>query len=67
MALQIDGKVNTVVVDSCKKTTVIFDDAISSCQFVNCQSVQMQVTSVIVYGRWTFKRVGNILRMAMFY
>ncbi len=41
--LKIEGKVNNVVVDSCKKMSVIFVDVISACEFVNCQSVQMQV------------------------
>ena len=42
----IDGKVNNVVVDSCKKTSLVFNDVVSSCQFINCQSVQMQVGTV---------------------
>ena len=41
--LKIEGKVNNVVVDSCKKMSIIFVDVISACEFVNCQSVQMQV------------------------
>lgn len=31
------------VVDSCKKTALVFDEAISAVDFVNCQSVQAQV------------------------
>ena len=41
--LKVDGKVNNIVVDGCKKTAVVFNDAVSSCEFINCQSVQMQV------------------------
>lgn len=41
--IQVKGKVNAITLDSCKKTAVVFDEAISSCDFVNCQSVQAQV------------------------
>ena len=32
--------------DGCKKTAIVFDDAISTCEFVNCQSVQCQVRNL---------------------
>jgi len=41
--LKVEGKVNNIVVDGCKKCAVVFNDAVSSCEFINCQSVQMQV------------------------
>ena len=41
--LKIEGKVNNLVLDGCKKTAVVFDNVVSSCEFINCQSVQMQV------------------------
>lgn len=41
--LTVKGKVNSVFLDSCKKTSVLFDSLVSSIEFVNCQSVQMQV------------------------
>ncbi|XP_076685774.1 adenylyl cyclase-associated protein 1 isoform X3 [Andrena cerasifolii] len=41
--LVIKGKVNSVVMDSCRKSSVVFDSLVSSIEFVNCQSVQMQV------------------------
>uniref|UniRef100_A0A336KDG3 CSON007862 protein n=1 Tax=Culicoides sonorensis TaxID=179676 RepID=A0A336KDG3_CULSO len=41
--LTIKGKINSVVMDSCKKCSVVFDSLVSSVEFVNCQSVQMQV------------------------
>ncbi|XP_043460933.1 adenylyl cyclase-associated protein 2 isoform X2 [Leptopilina heterotoma] len=41
--LVVKGKVNSVVMDSCRKSSVIFDSLVSSIEFVNCQSVQMQV------------------------
>lgn len=41
--LTVKGKVNSVVMDSCRKSSVVFDSLVSSIEFVNCQSVQMQV------------------------
>ncbi|KAG5317830.1 CAP1 protein, partial [Pseudoatta argentina] len=41
--LTVKGKVNSVVLDSCRKSSVVFDSLVSSIEFVNCQSVQMQV------------------------
>ena len=39
----IKGKINSITLDSCKKTSVVFDSLVSSMEFINCQSVQMQV------------------------
>ncbi|CAG9864529.1 unnamed protein product [Phyllotreta striolata] len=41
--VQIRGKINSITLDSCKKTSVVFDSLVSSMEFINCQSVQMQV------------------------
>lgn len=41
--LTVKGKVNGIIVDSCKKCSILFDNLVSSIEFVNCQSVQMQV------------------------
>jgi len=41
--IKISGKCNNIILDSCKKTAVVFDSVVSSCEFINCQSVQMQV------------------------
>ena len=40
----VKGKVNSIILDSCKKVGIVFDDLVSSLEFVNCQSVQGQVT-----------------------
>ncbi|XP_058126069.1 microtubule-associated protein futsch isoform X2 [Anopheles ziemanni] len=40
--LTINGKINSVVMDSCKKCSLVFDSLVASAEFVNCQSVQMQ-------------------------
>lgn len=47
--LVIKGKVNSIVMDSCRKSSVVFDSVVSSIEFVNCQSVQMQVFIYFYY------------------
>lgn len=41
--LQIKGKVNGICMDQCKKTAIVFQDAVAQCEVVNCTSVQIQV------------------------
>lgn len=41
--LTVKGKINGIIFDSCKKCSVLLDSVVSSVEFVNCQSVQMQV------------------------
>ncbi|XP_067625072.1 uncharacterized protein capt isoform X2 [Eurosta solidaginis] len=45
--LTVKGKVNNVVLDSCKKCSLLFDSVVASIEFVNCQSVQMQVLGFV--------------------
>jgi len=40
--LVIKGKANSLILDSCVKTSVVFDDIVSSVEFVNCQDVKAQ-------------------------
>lgn len=44
--LSVKGKINSIVIDSCKKCSVVFESLVSSVEFVNCQSVQMQVGNI---------------------
>lgn len=44
--IQIKGKLKSIIMDSCIKTNVLFDTAISSCEIVNCQKVQIQSTGI---------------------
>jgi len=44
---QIQGKCNNIIMDNCKKTAILFDSVVSSCEFINCQSVKMQVTGSV--------------------
>lgn len=41
--ITVKGKINSIFFDSCKKCSVLFDSVVSSVEFVNCQSVQLQV------------------------
>ncbi|XP_076457200.1 adenylyl cyclase-associated protein 1-like isoform X3 [Babylonia areolata] len=45
--IQVKGKVNSITLDSCKKTAVVFEDVVASLEFVNCQSMQGQVTGKV--------------------
>jgi len=45
--VQVKGKVNSIVLDSCKKTSVVLDSVVSAVEFINCQSVQMQVLTKV--------------------
>jgi len=45
--IKINGKCNNIIIDSCKKVAVVFGSVVSSCEFVNCQSVQMQVLGTV--------------------
>ena len=40
--ISIMGKCKSIVVDGCKKTKVLFDTAMASCEVVNCQRMQIQ-------------------------
>ncbi|RUS88919.1 hypothetical protein EGW08_003358 [Elysia chlorotica] len=41
--VQVKGKINSIILDSCKKTAIVFDSLLASLEFVNCQSMQAQV------------------------
>jgi len=45
--VQIKGKINAITVDSCKKTGIVFDNAIAAIDVVNCNSVQVQITGKV--------------------
>ena len=40
--IDIKGKCKSIVVDGCKKTKVLFDTAMASCEVINCQRMQIQ-------------------------
>ena len=41
--LKVNGKCNNIIIDGCKKTAIVFGSVVSGVEFINCQSVQMQV------------------------
>jgi len=45
--IKVNGKCNNIIVDGCKKTAIVFDAVVSSIEFINCQSVQMQVLQTV--------------------
>ncbi|XP_072042406.1 adenylyl cyclase-associated protein 1-like isoform X2 [Amphiura filiformis] len=45
--IQVKGKVNSITLDNCKKTAVVFEDVLGTVDFINCQSVQAQVTGKV--------------------
>ena len=44
--IQIKGKLKSVILDSCVKSNLVFESAISSCEVVNCKRVQIQSTGI---------------------
>ncbi|VDO67732.1 unnamed protein product [Heligmosomoides polygyrus] len=38
----IVGKLNSITLDSCRKTSVVFDALVSQCETINCQRVEIQ-------------------------
>mmetsp|Transcript_6168 Transcript_6168/g.11147 ORF Transcript_6168/g.11147 Transcript_6168/m.11147 type:complete len:246 (+) Transcript_6168:338-1075(+) len=44
VTIQIKGKCNSISIDSCNKTAVVFEDALSQCEIVNSKDIQVQST-----------------------
>lgn len=49
--VQVKGKINSIVVDTCSKTAIVFDDIVACVEFINCQSVQAQVIDEATVNR----------------
>eukprot|EP00055_Hartaetosiga_balthica_P018457 m.134385 g.134385 ORF g.134385 m.134385 type:complete len:468 (-) comp9584_c0_seq1:219-1622(-) len=45
--VRINGKVNSIMIDGCKKVGVVFETAISAVELINCQSIQIQVLNKV--------------------
>jgi adenylyl cyclase-associated protein len=41
--IQVKGKVNSILIDSCTRVALLFDDVLSTIEFINSKNVQMQV------------------------
>ena len=46
--ITVKGKINSILVDSCSKVGLLFDDLLSTVEFINCQSVQMQALGILL-------------------
>lgn len=42
VSIVLSGKAKTIILDSCVRTKLIFDSAVSSLEIVNCKNVQVQ-------------------------
>jgi len=40
----VQGKVNNITLDGCRKVGLLFASVVSSCEAVNCASLQLQCT-----------------------
>ena len=41
--INVKGKVNSILIDSCQRVDLLFDDVLSTVEFLNSKNVQMQV------------------------
>ena len=41
--IKVSGKVNSIILDNCKRVALVFDDVISSVEIINSQGAQVQV------------------------
>jgi hypothetical protein len=62
---QVKGKCNAISIDKCKKTGVVFEDVIASCELVNCNSIQVITCTLRVCAKlaglmgWWFRWLPN--------
>lgn len=71
-SIVIEGKVNTITLDSCKTTKLLFDNVVSSLEIINSKSIQAQCKGIvpsvaidktdgcIVYVSWEGREVNFI-------
>ncbi|KAG9333151.1 hypothetical protein JZ751_013409, partial [Albula glossodonta] len=45
--LQIKGKVNSIILDNCKKMGVVFDSVVGIVEIINCKDMQIQVMGTV--------------------
>jgi len=45
--IQVKGKINAIVLDSCKKVGLVYEDVVSTVDILNCQSVQVQSQGMV--------------------
>lgn len=47
VVLQINSKVNSICIDKCTRTAVVFTDVVAACEIVNGSSIEVQVKGVV--------------------
>lgn len=45
--LQIKGKINSIILDDCKKLGLVFDNVVGIVEIINCKSIQLQVLGTV--------------------
>lgn len=45
--IQVNGKVNSITMDACKKCALVFHDIVASVEFINCQRIQAQAMAKV--------------------
>ncbi|XP_005993962.1 adenylyl cyclase-associated protein 1 [Latimeria chalumnae] len=45
--LQVKGKINSITLDNCKKTGLVFDDVVGIVEVINCRDIKIQVLSKV--------------------
>lgn len=43
----VKGKVNSIVLDACEKSAIVFDSVVASVEFINCNSCGLQVSGQV--------------------
>uniref|UniRef100_A0A672J2T8 Adenylyl cyclase-associated protein n=1 Tax=Salarias fasciatus TaxID=181472 RepID=A0A672J2T8_SALFA len=41
--LQVKGKINSIIIDNCKKLGLVFENVVGIVEIINCKSIQLQV------------------------
>ncbi len=52
--LQVPGKINTLQIDGCTKTSVVVDSCVASVDIINCKSCEIQVAAPLPLCSITF-------------
>eukprot|EP00241_Pyramimonas_parkeae_P000826 CAMPEP_0114264414 /NCGR_PEP_ID=MMETSP0058-20121206/23187_1 /TAXON_ID=36894 /ORGANISM="Pyramimonas parkeae, CCMP726" /LENGTH=580 /DNA_ID=CAMNT_0001381073 /DNA_START=115 /DNA_END=1857 /DNA_ORIENTATION=- len=45
--IQIQGKVNSIAMDKCTRTGLVFEEVVAACELVNSQSVEVQCSKLV--------------------
>lgn len=45
--LQIKGKINSIIIDNCKKLGVVFENVVGIVEIINCRAIQLQVLETV--------------------